>query len=189
MIRDAVDSTKTGSGRKMTHSDRIHHQSDEAMGENKTNTILVPRPRKVRTDGTGRSVWMDPVESAELELVSTQMLKQILSSRDSSDRIAIKHASDTATDGVLARDPNNGQYEIIGDDDLQAILDANQGLPKLTRPADATYKPLRDYADETELSLVSTQALRKILIDDFEEPKESAKSKKSSVGFNPYDSN
>jgi len=159
------------------------------MSDDTPNKVLVRRPRKVEMDGNGRSVWVDPVASADLELVSTQMLKQILSSRDESDRKAIEEAADVATEGVLARDPSNGQFEIIEDDDLQAILNENQGLPKLSRPADATLEPLRDYADDDQLSLVSTQALRKVLGDESEDEKQPATAEMGSAGFNPYDSN
>ncbi len=150
--------------------------------------VLVNRPVKMAVDAHGRSVWVDPVESAELELVSTQMLKQMLSCRDESDRKAIEEAADTAIDGVLARDPVSGDFEIIDDDDLQAILNENQGLPKLTRPADATLEPLRDYVEEDQLSLVSTQALRMVLSDDGEDSLDSESAKTESLGFNPYDS-
>jgi hypothetical protein len=158
------------------------------MADNSPQKVLVPRPDKLRSDGRGCSVRVDPKESAELELVSTQMLKQMLASRDTSERDAIELAADTAIDGVLARDPLNGQFEIIDDDDLQAILDANDGLPKLTRPADPTLEPLKDYADDERLSLVSTQALRRVLNHD-DEDKKSVPAKPESVGFNPYDSN
>lgn len=157
------------------------------MSGEPANKILVKRPRKVSTDERGRSVWVEPVESAELELVSTQMLKVMLSSRNPTERDAIAEAADNASDGVLARDPNNGQFEIISDDDLQAILDDNQGLPKLTRPADATLEPLRDYADDSELSLVSTQALRKVLDGGSDTEESMEDMQQDAAGFNPYD--
>ena len=157
------------------------------MSDKSSQKVLVPRPARIRSDGRGRSVWTDPAESAELELVSTQTLKQLLSSRDPSGRDAIREAADTAVDGVLARDTGNGKFEIIDEDDLQAILDSNKGLPKLTRPADPTVAPLRDYADDTQLSLVSTQALRKILDNESAEEKVSGMKETESVGFNPYD--
>jgi hypothetical protein len=160
-----------------------------AMSDDGPKQVLVKRPSKVNVDDRGRSVWVDPVESAELELVSTQMLKVMLSSHDESDRKAIEKAADTAADGVLARNPSNGQFEIIDDDDLQTILDENQGLPKLTRPADATLEPLRDYVDDEELSLVSTQALRKVLLGDIKDQQEAEETDGKSAGFDPYDSN
>ena len=160
------------------------------MSDRVSRKVLVQRPSRVRTDGHGRSVWADPVESAELELVSTQMLKVILSSRDDSERKAIEETVRTDTDGVLARHPNSGRFEIIDDEELQAILDANQDMPQVTRPADATLEPLRDYVDEDGLSLVSTQALRKVL--GHEEPIADESPEAENVaceagGFNPYD--
>ena len=152
--------------------------SDESSGK-----VLVRRPARITTDGHGRSVWADPVESAELELVSTQMLKVMLTSRDQGERRAIEDAARTTTEGVLARHPASGRFEIIDDDELQAILDENQGLPKITRPADATIEPLRDYVDDSALALVSTQALRKVLDDAPEAPQ----AVREAVGFNPYD--
>jgi hypothetical protein len=157
------------------------------MSEDTPKKVLVRRPPRIASDGHGRSVWVDPVESAELELVSTQMLKVMLSSRDDGERKAIEAAADTSVNGVLARDPANGQFEIIEDDDLQAILDDNQGLPKLSRPADATLEPIRDYVDDESLSLVSTQALRKVLHDDDSQGAETPTIEPA--GFNPYDAN
>jgi hypothetical protein len=136
------------------------------MSDDTSNKVLVRRPTKIKTDSHGRSVRAEPVESAELELVSTQILKQILSSRDIKYREAIKDAADTATDGVLARDPVTGFFEIINDTDLQVILEANSDLPKLSRPTDVTLEPLHDYADDENLSLVTTMALRNVLAKD-----------------------
>jgi len=159
------------------------------MNNNLPNKVLVPRHSKIRSDGHGRSVRVDPVESADLELVSTQMLKHMLSSRDKSDRDAIEKVADTAAEGVLARNSRNGQFEIIDDDDLQTILDANKGLPRLDRPVDVTLEPLKDYADDEHLSLVSTHALQKVLSKGDDEGKQSASAIPEPVGFNPYDSN
>jgi hypothetical protein len=157
------------------------------MAENASRKVLVRRPPKIASDGHGRSVWVNPVESAELELVSTQMLKIMLSSRDDAERKAIEDAADTSVDGVLARDPANGQFEIIEDNDLQAILDENQGLPEMSQPADATLEPIRDYVDDDHLSLVSTQALRKVLSNDDSQDAETPSIELA--GFNPYDAN
>lgn len=125
--------------------------------------VRVRRPCRISTDERGRSVWADPVGGDELELVSTQMLKVILTSRNDRDREAIRQAAHTDAEGVLVRDPASGGFEIIDDDELQAILDVNQGLPRISRPDDATLAPLRDYADGEGLSLVSAHALRKVL--------------------------
>ena len=156
------------------------------MSDSATKTVRVRRPTTVSVDDRGQSVGNDTVVTAELELVSTQMLKVMLSSRDETERKAIEDAAKTATEGVLARDPVNGGFEIIEDNELQAILDDNQGLPKISRPADATSKPLNDYADDEQLSLVSTQALRKVLSPDAEEEQDAVDLEPSN--FDPYNS-
>ncbi len=157
------------------------------MSDDSKNKVLVRRPTKIKTDSRGRSVWADSIESASLELVSTQTLKQILSSSDEKNRKAIEAAANTTTDGVLVRDPATGLFEIIDDAELQAILDANSDLPKLSRPVDVTLKPLHDYVDEENLSLVSTMALRKVLAtgDDDSSPEPEI----DSSGMDSYNSN
>lgn len=158
------------------------------MSDAESKKVLVKRPSRVSTDDRGRSVWADPVESAELELVSTQMLKVMLTSRDQSEMKAIEEAASGSNDGVLARNPGSGGFEIISDEELQQILAANEDLPPVKKPADATLEPLKDYPDNEQLSLVSTQALRRVL-DGSE--KESAPEEDLCVdeggGFNPYD--
>jgi hypothetical protein len=160
---------------------------NQDMSDENSGKVLVRRPSRVDADDHGRSVSADSVDSAELELVSTQMLKQILSSSDAENRAAVKEAAMTTSEGVLARDPATGYFEIIEDDELQAILDSGQDLPKLSRPSDVTVEPLHDYADCDHLSLVSTQALRRVL--DGDDEREAAEPVDVDVGcFNPYDS-
>ena len=157
------------------------------MSDENSATVLVRRPLKINTDGQGRSVWADTVETAQLELVSTQILKQILSSNDVENREAVKEAAKSHSEGVLARDPATGYFEIIEEDELQAILDSGQDLPKLSRPADVTLEPLRDYADSEHLSLVSTQALRRVLVS-LNDNEEADELEIDAGGYNPYDS-
>jgi len=145
--------------------------------------VLVSRPRT--GSSTAGSQTIPTAQSGELELVSTQALKQMLTSRDETDRRALKEAANTAAEGVLARDTNTGYFEIVSDEDLQKILDDNKNLPKLVRPADATVAPLRDYAGNDEFSLVSTQALQKVLGND----RSATAPAEEKVSFNPYDSN
>ena len=98
------------------------------MSDRVSRKILVQRPSKIRTDG-GRSVWTEPVESAEFELVSTQMLKVMLSSRANSDRKAIEDTVRSDAEGGVARNPATGRCDLIGDDELQAILESNPDMP------------------------------------------------------------
>lgn len=101
----------------------------------------------------------------ELELVSTQMLKQILSSRNRDEARAVKSAAKTASEGVLVRH-RDGQYEIIDDEEFDEMIAAHEEFPRLDRPADVTMRPLCDYADSGRFSLVSSRALRRVLDDD-----------------------
>lgn len=155
------------------------------MSEKRPTKVLIRRPSKVRTDDRGRSVWADPIESAELELVSTQTLKQILASSDESGRKSIANLATTVSDGVLARDPATGMFKIIDDEELQEILKTEDGLPTMSRPTDVTLEPLRDYEDVEHLSLVSTLALRRVLKPN--EKTEPDKKTDMGGGFNPYD--
>ena len=156
------------------------HMSDESSAR-----VLVRRPAKTRSGDDGRSVSADSMESAQLELVSTQTLKQILSSNDVENRQAVEEAAKCNVEGVLARDPVTGYFEIIEEDELQAILDSHQDLPKLSRPSDVTLEPLHDYADCDHLSLVSTRALRRVLVSD-DKDEESEALEIDAVGYNPY---
>lgn len=135
-----------------------------AMGEKKPMNVLVRRPPETPAGGDTCENPFRPGE--ELELVSTQMLKQILSSRDIENRKGVEEAAKAGTDGVLARDPVTGFYVIIGDEELKAIVDSGQPLPKLSKPSDVTATPLHDYADSQNLSLVSIQALRRVFSDE-----------------------
>jgi hypothetical protein len=152
-------------------------------------TIKIRRPPRVRTDGQGRSVWEDPVDTAEeLELVSTQALKIILESDDKIARQALADAANTGNNGVLARHPASGAFEVIEDDELQKILDSASDLPPISRPADVTLEPVNPDAGE-ELSLVSTQALRKILGTEPPKSEVGKKTKRDTGGgFDPYNS-
>ena len=160
------------------------------MSDDAPAKVLIKRPSKIRSDGRGQSVWADPVESAELELVSTQTLKQILASSDDKNRQSIADLATTAGDGVLVRDPATGMFKIIDDEELQQILANDDSLPKLSRPSDVTLEPLHDYSDDDHLSLVSTQALRRILpgADSDEDDAGDKEEGAIDTGFNPYDS-
>ncbi|MDJ0940151.1 MAG: hypothetical protein QNJ00_10335 [Woeseiaceae bacterium] len=133
------------------------------MSDKLNKTVRIVRPAKVTTDDRGRTVWDGPVEETELELVSTTMLKKMLDSDDAQNRKRLEEAAD-GKDGVLAQNLTSGSFEIIDDDDLKAALasaDDDSSVPA----ADVTYEPLMEQADtgDEELSLVSTQALKRIL--------------------------
>jgi len=151
-------------------------------------TVRIRRPARITTDERGRSVWADTVETAQLELVSTSELQKLLASADEDTRSAIDRVVRGEDEGVIARDPATGLFEVISDAALQAILDSSEQLPKKTRPAGvkpepAVSGPVR--AGE-ELSLVSTQVLRKVLGKQVPK-KERVPGSDKSGGFDPYD--
>ena len=155
------------------------------MSKDQSAKVLIRRPATLLAD---EQVVQDVTEaSAELELISTQMLKQILSSSDDGNRSAIEEAARTEVEGVLARDTETGYFEIVDDEELQAILDANDSLPTLTRPSDPTLEPLHDYVESDSLSLVSTQALRHVFGDELKAEEVEPDQEVNVSGFNPYD--
>jgi hypothetical protein len=157
------------------------------MAKDYAPTVRIRRP-KVTTDERGRTVWADTVETVELELVSTVMLQKILQSSDDDARTAIERVVSRPEEGVLARDPATGLFEIISDADLQSFMKENDNLPKKATPAQDALEPVHSGMDDTEdeLSLVSTQVLRKILHKD--RPALVPKKKDKGGGFDPYDS-
>lgn len=162
--------------------ERIHE--NHLMGQNKSAGVLVRRPA-----AGGAESDAAPEKSGagnELELVSTQMLKQILSSRDFENRQGVADAAKKDAEGVLARDPETGYFVILDEDELKAIVDSGQDLPKLSRPSDVTAAPLHDYADNEHLSLVSVRALRRVLDDNTTVEKEVESTEVDDEEFNPY---
>jgi hypothetical protein len=148
----------------------------------KKTARIVTRP-KVTTDDRGRTVWDDTIKTANLELVSTQMLQQLIDSDDHATTATLKEVSQ-GKDGVLAHDPEQNRFEIISDEELQHILDGTEAEYN-ARKAAAIDEPLVEtVAKEQELELVSTQMLRQILSpEEFSELDEDGA---SASGFDPY---
>lgn len=172
------------------------------MAEDYVATVRIRRPAKVTTDDRGRTVWAETIETAQLELVSTTQLKAILQSDDEESRSSIERLIQGKDDGVLARDPATGLFEVISDEDLQTILASDDKLPPTRRPADVTLEAINDDAADA-LSLVSTQMLRKIIkadgtssagnvhrksISGKSATGKTANKKDKSGGFDPYNS-
>ena len=154
------------------------------MSDQFKETVRIVRKDKVMTDERGRTVWNVPVEEVELELVSTEMLKTLIDSGDADKRQNLEQAA-RSKEGVLARSPTSGSFEIIDDDDLMAALEGAGNVSDTVDAAEFREESLLDRADtgDEELSLVSTQMLKVMLeIDDEDDGEEDGK------GFNPYDS-
>ena len=150
------------------------------MADDYTATIRIRRPSKVTTDDRGRTVWVGEIEEAELELVSTAELKQILGSSDPASRSAIEQVASGAAEGLLARNTATGLFEIISDQDLQSALARDTGRTA----AGSGLESANNHSGE-DLSLVSTQVLRKVLKAD---TKPDARKKDAGGGFDPYNS-
>ena len=150
------------------------------MADDYTATIRIRRPSKVSTDERGRTVWVGEIEEAELELVSTAELQQILDSSDPASRSAIEQMASGAAEGMLARNTATGLFEIVSDQDVQAALARNSGRPS----AGSGLEPAKSRSGE-DLSLVSTQVLRKVLKTD---TTPGGRKKDAGGGFDPYDS-
>lgn len=153
------------------------------MSDDHTKTVRIQRPSRVAPDARGRSVWVGKVETVELELVSTQALKKILQTADGKTQVEIRELAKSRKDGVLARDTATGHYQIVSEAELKAIAEsegppASAAANKPKASATVVAAPLSDKSRlaAAELSLVSTQILRKVV-----------DKKDRGGGFNPYD--
>jgi hypothetical protein len=148
-------------------------------------TVRIVRNAKIATDDRGQSVWVDPIETAELELVTTTMLKRVLNSDDERKKQQIREAAD-GKDGILVHDPDLDRFAIIDDADLHEAIAATAGAES-TRAADVTFEAItrRADGDDEELSLVSTQALRRILHIEPEQD-DDVGALDEGGGFDPY---
>ena len=157
------------------------------MSDELFKTVRIVRRSKVATDERGHSVWVDPVDSAELELVTTTMLTRMLESDDEERNRRLAEAAQ-GKDGLLAHDRDNDSFEIIDDADLQAAIDASAGDAPATRSADVTYEVVAEREDvDEELSLVSTLALRRMLRGEDSEADDDLPADEGG-GFDPYNS-
>lgn len=163
------------------------------MAEDFTKTVRIQRPSKVAEDDRGRSVWVGKVESVELELVSTTALQKILKSADGKTQAEIRSLADSRKDGVLARDTATGVFQIVSNEDLKTAVEITAPKDGPKRSTEIKGAPISEHALKAaeELSLVSTQILRKVLTPDgkteYETPKSGTKDK--SGGFDPYNNN
>lgn len=155
------------------------------MNDKLSQTMKILRSPKVRTDDRGRTVWADTVETASLELVSTQMLKQLIEKGDEETNDTLREVA-AGSDGLLARDVDKGRFEVISDEELQHILDGTDAEYTGSESAKLVEEAVVDSVPEDlELELVSTQMLRTILgpdDDNLEKVDDPA-----GGGFNPYD--
>ena len=165
------------------------------MSKDHTKTVQIRKLAKVAPDDRGRSVWLGKIEPVELELVSTTALKKILKTEGGKTRIEIAKLAAGRKNGVLARDTATGHFRILSEADLKKAVEAPPG-DGTKRSAEVTAAPMSETTIRRaeELSLVSTQVLRKVVTPEGKTKVEVAKPKAASKkdrygGFNPYDNN
>jgi len=161
-----------------------------SLSEDYVKTVRIQRPAKVTTDERGHTVWTGKLEYVELELISTTALHKILKSGDKKSHGEIRKVVSGSKEGILARNPATGSFEIVGDVDLHAALERDQAQASSNHVTDATPEPPAEKMRRVteELSLVSTQMLRKVLKPDstVEYTKPTAGGKDEFGGFDPY---
>lgn len=155
------------------------------MSDDLKRTIKIRVNEKVGTDSRGRSVWTKPVEPVELELMSTQMLEGIIHS-DDEDRMSQLHALADSEDGVVACNTINDKFEVLRDAELEAALRA---AGKEDDDTLSKYTLERTAAEDggQELSLVTTQVLRKMLNKPSLQEPSGPEPEDKGGGYNPYD--
>ena len=165
------------------------------MAKDHTKTVQIRRIAKVAPDERGHSVWLGKIEPVELELVSTMALQKFLKTGSGETRAEIGKLAAGRKNGVLARDAATGHFRILSEADLRKA--ATVPPPPARGPQRrnvTTGAPISDTARRKadELSLVSTQMLRKVVRPDGKveagKPEPAAKKDKFG-GFNPYDNN
>lgn len=161
------------------------------MADDFTKTVRIQRPTRVAEDDRGRSVWVGKVESVELELVSTTALQKLLKTADGKTQAEIRRLAAGKADGVLARDTATGVFQIVSDEDLKTAVEITSPRDGPQRSAEIQGAPVSEKALQAaaELSLVSTQILRKIIKPDEKDGDRQSKAGKKDKfgGFNPYD--
>lgn len=154
------------------------------MVDDLQKTTRIVRRSRVRTDERGRTVWDDTIKTANLELVSTQMLKQIIDDGDPATSSHLEEVS-KGDNGVLAHDAEKGRFEIISDEEMEHILNGTEAEYNARKATLSEEPSVEVIQEDEELELVSTQMLRQILSpDDFGELDDHCEAQS---GFDPYD--
>ena len=156
------------------------------MCDDLKRTIKIRLNEKVGTDSRGRSVWTKPIAPVELELMSTQTLEKIIRS-DDEERIAQLHELADGEDGVIACDTTNDKFEVLKDIELEAALRTAANPDDDDKVSKYTLERTGAQDGDQELSLVTTQVLRKALRDPLSKESNEPDSEDSAGGYNPYD--
>ena len=154
------------------------------MNDKLKQTMKILRSSKVTTDGSGRSIWTDTIETAQLELLSSQKLQQIIAAGDADMNDELREVAE-GKDGILARDIGSGKFEIISDEALQDVLNEEEAESEAVDVAGLVGEEAVSDGNADGLELVSTQMLRVVLGPDGE--KQIVAEEPDDSGFDPYD--
>lgn len=144
----------------------------------KQTTGVIRRP-KILTDELGRNIWNKTVESSHLELVSTEMLNEIIKADDHDTNDQLREVAE-GEDGLLTHDLDTDTFAIISEKELLQILDgAETDVDARMSTGHADEPAVQNVMGDNELELVDTQMLRQLLRPDDEEGS-------AERGFDPY---
>ncbi len=147
-------------------------------------TDVIRRSTEERTDDHGDTIWADDIKEIELELMSTQDLELAIQASSETDRESLRALAESDRDGVVARDRATGLYDLISEAELRESLDIDITLSTSIRRNEMVPEST-DAGREDELSLVSTQALHRMLNQSDSEA--TIEAQVDDPGFNPYD--
>ncbi|MEM6638737.1 MAG: hypothetical protein AAF610_02450 [Pseudomonadota bacterium] len=164
------------------------------MDNDITATVRLIRQPKVKSNAVGGTVWnetVDEVESAELELVSTQMLQVMILDDEKARRQQLADLK-SSEDGLLAHNRRKDTFEVVPRKDYQSAMEQRSQPKPAAKPSPYVAKQVSSDIDDQ--SLVSTQVIRKLLNKPQLSPQEAFDELKlvdepgSEGGFDPYNS-
>ncbi|MEO1203838.1 MAG: hypothetical protein AAFX10_14100 [Pseudomonadota bacterium] len=160
------------------------------MNNDLKSTIRLRRPVDSAGDSNAAN---DPPGTEEFELVSTQMLEQILFDMNDVPREAdqIREIAESDEEGWLARDATGSSFEIVKDDELEAALRSANDDSNSPQLPDTNFEQVESLKETANgLCLVSTQHLRRVLDGGTGEDSDVADKMDEDVNaFDPYNSN
>jgi len=129
--------------------------------KNKLNqTQRLFRSSRLATDDRNRGVLVDTAETGTMELMSTHMLQKVIDSNNTEANDNLREIAEGES-GLVARDVDQDRFAIIGDEELQNILDGGDTGPGANVRASFVDEVLVETVDgDDEPDLVSTRMLR-----------------------------
>ncbi len=130
------------------------------MNNRLNQTQRLFRSSRLATDDRNSGVLVDTAETGTMELMSTHMLQMVIDSNDTEANDNLRKIAEGES-GLVARDVDKDRFAIIGDEELQNILDSGDTGPGAKVRATFVDEELVETVDgDDELDLVSTRMLR-----------------------------